>query len=80
MKEDDFQTRIQFGLDDKGAWCFQFTDYPVGEDFNPEMPVSYRIHLLDSELWTLIDGVVKQLQKSPARRSKWRRVMEALRS
>ena len=78
--KDGCQTRIQFGLDDMGAWCFQFTDYPVGEDFNRDMPVSYRIHLLDSELWTLIDGVVKQLQKSPARRSKWRRVLEALRS
>lgn len=76
--KDGCQTRIEFGLDDKGAWCFQFTDYPVGEDFNPEMPVSYRIHLFDAELWTLIDGVVKQLQKSPGRRSLWSRIKAAL--
>jgi hypothetical protein len=77
--KDGCQTRIEFGGNEAGQY-YKFTDYPKGEEWTPETPVTYELFLTNDDLWKIIDDAVKVLQKSPARRSKWRRVMEALRS
>ena len=77
--KDGYQTRIEFGGNEAGQY-YKFTDYPKDAEWTPETPVTYEIFLSNSELWQIIDDAVKALQKSPARRSKWRRVLEALRS
>ena len=77
--KDDCQTRIEFGGNEAGLY-YKFTDYPKDAEWTPETPVSYELFLSNADLWQIIDDAVKVLQKSPARRSKWRRVMEALRS
>lgn len=77
--KDGYQTRIEFGGNEAGQY-YKFTDYPKGEEWTPEMPVTYELFLSNKELWQIIDDAVKVLQKSSARRSKWRRVLEALRS
>ena len=77
--KDDCQTRIEFGGNEVGQY-YKFTDYLKDAEWTPEMPVSYELFLLNADLWKIIDDAVKVLQKSPARRSKWRRVLEALRS
>jgi len=78
MKE-NMQTRIEFGGNESGQY-YKFTDYPKDAEWTPETPVTYEIFLSNANLWQIIDDAVKALQKSPARRSKWRRVLEALRS
>lgn len=77
--KDGFQTRIEFGGNETGQY-YKFTDYPKDAEWTPETPVSYELFLKNDDLWQIIDNAVRTLQKSPARRSKWRRVMEALRS
>ena len=77
--KDGYQTRIEFGGNETGQY-FKFTDYPKDAEWTPETPVSYELFLTNDDLWQIIDDAVKVLQKSPARRSKWRRVLEALRS
>lgn len=77
--KDDYQTRIEFSGNEAGQY-YKFTDYPKDAEWTPETPVTYELFLSNSELWQIIDDAVKVLQKSPARRSKWRRVLEALRS
>ena len=77
--KDDCQTRIEFGGNEAGQY-YKFTDYPKDAEWTPETPVTYELFLSNADLWAIIDDAVKVLQKSPARRSKWRRVLEALRS
>ena len=77
--KDGFQTRIEFGGNETGQY-YKFTDYPKDAEWTPETPVSYELFLKNDDLWQIIDNAVRTLQKSPARRPKWRRVMEALRS
>ena len=77
--KDGCQTRIEFGGNETGQY-YKFTDYPKDAEWTPETPVSYELFLSNADLWKIIDDAVKVLQKSPARRSKWRRVLEALRS
>ena len=77
--KDDCQTRIEFGGNEAGQY-YKLTDYPKNAEWTPEMPVTYELFLSNADLWKIIDDAVKVLQKSPARRSKWRRVLEALRS
>ena len=77
--KDDCQTRIEFGGNENVQY-YKFTDFPKNTEWTPETPVTYELFLTNAELWKIIDDAVKVLQKSPARRSKWRRVLEALRS
>ena len=75
--KDDCQTRIEFGGNEVGQY-YKFWDCPKGAEWTPETPVTYEIFLSNADLWQIIDDAVKVLQKSSARRSRWRRVLEAL--
>lgn len=72
-------TRIEFSRNDKGVY-YKFTDIPFGEEWTPDRPVSYEICILFSELWPIVDDAVRQLQKSPARRTLWQSVKAAFKS